>query len=884
MSKRIVLVDNKKVNPTQLFGIGLGTDIYSLDSFIDPATGVVNPKELDKILLGLGHGDGIMTVGPDAFKEVKARYHMGIRNENYADVALLQRLSMAGGAYLIQTLEVPSAGQIGWFMSDQFSSHRDLSSRYRHKVLGTYQEVSGFLAWLESLPADEFLGFDYETSGMALDPVFYVSGVSLCNLSFGGFISFSDLRRNEGPSRIAEISDRLGKFLASRMDHLVVYNMQFEFQVSHREFGVDLYDLLDAAVINVLDGYHLKRFSLKWTAQRVLGVQAWDTEFDLLSDLMDSMFYMTVGKGKSAEKILKVTLSNYQDTPEWHRICQLYPAHVGEFEMLIREYWGLPFMCIPSSILGHYCNLDSYYTLLMFETKRPEYSQDAWQTFLDNSRLACRLHSSGLYVDEDFRKMYAQKCLDMMAWGITYCAAVRCKIRMEEVQTKMADISKFHPVCQILIRDGHFYSGDPLEITKEMLARYVDPHDIYETGLDEGALMMHYGEDFATFLAEKLEARMKEIKFKGKIDAGIVRKKKLLGLLAEDLKGFLGLGKIKPGPKLDALEDYKKLESTYTELMRIYQTEMPDIEHIPETFNAFGRSMSSQEYSDFVSKNYFQCKSPEQNDQIVSEMFQLFRSETTYIGALSGCIQQLDGEEKFYSTRGLLDPSTGFPHFMNSWQRYDQALKSGQTPEQAVVGLDYPQKMFDLAYEIWGVGDDLVSKKRNPTNALDCPPGKIVKDVWTNFEGFTTQSGFFGGVKDQYILYGFPWSDSDLSDRFYFMRKFTLSYLLYKKYAKVLSTYIDGMFKAKNRYVIEGPDRIPLRYADPSEPGAVEKCFVHYEVNTKSSKRWSSGFHTIISHSDLKDVICAPSDDTMLTYFDISSAEVKTLPSMVVIP
>ena len=109
-----------------------------------------------------------------------------------------------------------------------------------------------------------------------------------------------------------------------------------------------------------------------------------------------------------------------------------------------------------------------------------------------------------------------------------------------------------------------------------------------------------------------------------------------------------------------------------------------------------------------------------------------------------------------------------------------------------------------------------------------------------------------------------------------------------KKYAKVLATYIDGMFKKNNVWVIEGQDHIPLRLADPNEPGAVEKCMVHYEVNTKATKRWSSGFHTIISHADLKDCITTPPAwyidpftgelkrdfDYFLTYFDISSAEV----------
>lgn len=90
-------------------------------------------------------------------------------------------------------------------------------------------------------------------------------------------------------------------------------------------------------------------------------------------------------------------------------------------------------------------------------------------------------------------------------------------------------------------------------------------------------------------------------------------------------------------------------------------------------------------------------------------------------------------------------------------------------------------------------------------------------------------------------------------------------------------------------------NHIPIREADPGEPGAVEKLFIHYECQTKSSKRWSSPFHTIISHSDLKNAITVPplikedgtivygGSDFMMTYFDIdktvsftSDSECKT--------
>ena len=60
---------------------------------------------------------------------------------------------------------------------------------------------------------------------------------------------------------------------------------------------------------------------------------------------------------------------------------------------------------------------------------------------------------------------------------------------------------------------------------------------------------------------------------------------------------------------------------------------------------------------------------------------------------------------------------------------------------------------------------------------------------------------FFKDFMTQYLYYGLPFNEDDLGNNFFFMRKFTINYLLYKKYAKVLSTYIDGMFKANNKWV-----------------------------------------------------------------------------------
>lgn len=855
MNKRIVLIDKSETpDYVKYYGCGLGDDIYDLSEL------QAMPDPDMRRILSLGKGDAAMLVGGSPFKFLQGMYHFGVRNENYADCSKLPRLSIEGGAFVKCLVDMPTQKEIQYFLSQAFTESRVFPG-FRQAILHTYDEAMRFIDYMDNMPEGTNYGFDYEASGMPLDVWFELSGASLCTTTFGAFISFTDIRRTTGPLEYRKLLDRLGMFLVKRMSNVWVYNMQYEFQVSHRMLGVDLYDLADASVINVLDGNHLKKFSLKWTGQYVLGVDTWDVDFDKLSDLFDSMYFETTGgkSKKSQTKTLKVTPENYKDTPEWAKICELYPGYVQEFELLISEYWGCPFMNIPSDILGYYCNLDAFYTLMIYEERKSQYPAETFQVFLDNARLGSRLHSSGLYIDEHYRQEYRDECHRMMAWGITYCATARCKIKMNHHSKKMLDLKKLSPVCKKLLSKNMFYGGSALEITKNLLVQNVDTLDTTESGLNEGQLLMTYGPDFAVAFLEIVKDAMKEVKMKGKIDAGIGKKRKIIGVISEKLSVLLELAKFEKDSvkgKVSELEQFLYYENAYNELTEISKTQLSDVNCIPTKIQGFGREFTLLEYSDFVSDSYFKCKSPIENDKICEEFAEIYRAESAFCASLFQSVRQMPGEEKFYQNLGITGITDAFHHFMAEWKDYTY-----QVPRS----YSYPQKAFDLALEYW----------RNPTTDK-------VKDVWSNFDGYDSQTMFFKDLNDLYEFYGQPFEDSDLGDNFFFMRKLVISYLLYKKYAKVLSTYIEGMFKANNMWVIEGPDHIPLRKADPSEPGAVEKCFVHYEVNTKSSKRWSSGFHTIISHSDLKDclVTCPAWDeygnlipgggDQMMSYFDIN--------------
>lgn len=885
MNKRIVLIDREETpNFCVYFSYGLGDKICIIQD-------LENMDESSRRqILDVGPGDGVLLVGGEPFKYLRQYYHFGIRSENYFDCSKLKRLSISGGAFVKCIIDDPVAEDIQYFLSPEFT--KEISFNLRWKTLSTFEEAEHYLNWLDNLPEDTYFGFDYEGSGMPLEILYELSGCAICTVNVAGFISLTDIRHQLGgkTEKYYHLLGHLGRFLEKRMSRTIVYNMSYEWQASLRMLGVDLYNLMDASVVNVVDGEHLKKYSLKWTAQRILGVSVWDTDFDLLSDLIESMLFSIEGKLKrDKHRVLKVEKNTFENTPEWKEITQRYPEYVNEFKSLILEYWGNEFMCIPSQILGKYCCLDAFYTLLIFLAKKDEYSQECWDVFMDNTRLGCRIMSGGLYIDEPFRARYEKYCHEQMAWGITYCAIARCWVKMEKHQENMTNIKRYKPVAAHLLRKGKFFKGDPLEITKYLLVEYLDFMDTTDTGLDEGRLQMDFmniDPNFASNFVDIVKESMVEVKMKTKIGPGIERKKKILGVISGKIVPLLGLDKVKINKKHVELEKYLFYEKGYWELQRIFQTYFQDMNNMPEKVTIFGETKTLLDYSDYVSDTYFKCKSPEENDEFVYDFAELYRSETAYLTSMMESIQQLPETDKFYSSRGIVDINQGFQEFMEEWKNWFNL------PNNVEYTGIYPEKVFQLAMKYYQSGFHTKSKVTKTSTKTLYYCDEKMKDMWTDFAGFNIQTSLFPQYAGQFEDYarGFdPNVDLDNNNRFFFIRKMMINYLLYKKYSKLCSTYVgsSGMFKKNNRWVIENENHLPIRYADPGEPGAVEKCFVKYEVNEKSSKRWSSAFHTIISHGDCKDVLCPPpswdengniiygGSNQLLTYFDISSAEVK---------
>jgi hypothetical protein len=852
MNKRIVLVDDEKVSFNDFIGIGLET-----------VKTITELEEADPIavkdLMSIGKGDGIMVIGPRAFEFLKQFYHLGVRGENYYDCSILRRLGMEGGGFVkvLHEEDELSSEDVEFFNSPDFCKTREFPD-YKWEVVKTYERALVFLDFLYNLKKGTLIGFDYETSGMAMERIFRITGAAFA-LAYSGmnvavFFSFMELEKNCTPEQFQDFRNRFKAILVKHHENTWVYNMAFECQVTWREFGVEL-TFNDASVFNYEDGLHQKNFSLKWTAQRLLGggdkyhlpgiaegpgIEPWDTDFDKLEEAFSRLYWINTyekGKKKPVGKEFKCSEYDWEYQPEWKEIKTLYPGYDDEFRRLVNENFGNPFLNMPADILGKYCCLDSFYTVLIAMENLPRYSALCHETFQNNLRIFSSIERGGLYIDDDYVKKYESYCHQQMLWGISYAATYRCFKKIEKHQKKAAKIEKYPEFSKMLLEKGEFCNGDPSLIARNLLAQNVDSFDNYETGLDEGGLVMKYGNKFASGFVNIVKSCMLETKFKGKIDSSVARKKKLIGAVAEKLPEFLGLNKIKLGTRHEELEKTLYYQRAYKELLGVWK-QLDTLDNVPLEIYWRGKKTPIFDVSQDIMNNYYRCSSPIDNVELEQEFISEYKLETAFLATINRDVNKLPGEKRYYKERSIKTPEEALNHFCYYgdifWKNYNQKTGICIWPEDGPKE-EYPKEVFELFFSLYN----------DPENDWNT-------EVWGDWKGYDKQSDFFPDhVKIEVNLLGEKWDEKDMTlTPFTRMRKLLINILLYKKYNKVRSTYTNtetGIFSRGEKYVIDSPQMMTIREADPNEPGAVKKSFVRYEVMKKTTKRNSGPFHGFVA-------------------------------------
>lgn len=491
-------------------------------------------------------------------------------------------------------------------------------------------------------------------------------------------------------------------------------------------------------------------------------------------------------KGKVIEKVENCTIDNFQYTDQFKEICNRYPGYEREFISLIEKYWQCPFSNIPSNILGKYCNLDSFYTLLIHLENKSRYTDSCRETYLDNLRLGARLHTGGMYKDEKFRLRYKDECNRMMAYGITYCATAYCKLRLDYHKANANDLDLYNDSCKILLSRGEFMEGNVSSIAKKIVMDNLS--DLYESGLDEVNILNIYGEDI-------FDAVIQGLKDTNTVATPTIgRRKKPFNAIVDRLNAILGLSTVKLGKSHDELEKYLFYKSAYDNFIDIWNNQMKDIYHIPNKFNFGGSTMTIEDYTEYVSSRYFNCTSATKDYPVILEfLINKYKYEGVFLTTIYYNKNKLQEQDKFYTkVLGLNTIDEAYNHFLHNINSYPKDII-----EEA--------KMY-----------------------MKDPYCENMKNGFSKFTGFWMQADFFDYIKKGYNELTKPYSDSDLDNNFKFLRKLILNQGLYKKYMKVESTYIGGMFVDNDKYVHDTKLLIPDRNGIDGD--GINKMFNRFQV------------------------------------------------------
>ena len=103
---------------------------------------------------------------------------------------------------------------------------------------------------------------------------------------------------------------------------------------------------------------------------------------------------------------------------------------------------------------------------------------------------------------------------------------------------------------------------------------------------------------------------------------------------------------------------------------------------------------------------------------------------------------------------------------------------------------------------------------------------------------FWKQADYWSDIRVDYKTLTDPYSEDDFKDTFKFLRKFCIMQCLFKKYQKVDSTYINGLFKTFDKEVHDTPKLVPDVMWDKTRNDNVIKMFPRYLVCEKDTKRY----------------------------------------------
>lgn len=288
-----------------------------------------------------------------------------------------------------------------------------------YKCIRNKEQMINAFKYFTDLEKGTFIGLDYETDGIPFDNKYHkLMGVSLATSS--GIAAYFDIQwMEEVGNTIEDFKHHYKIFLDKHHENVITYNASFEIRCTYLLLK-KIYQFQDASTINKIEDRLMKNYSLKYTSALCLHTRSWDDEFEVMQEKLGEIFLgVWKDKGKKTEKCLVKprTREDFKESPQWKFLVERYPDHVDEFLELMSRHWGRFFSCMPYEILGKYCCLDAFHTVLIREYGRQNYSDLCWNTFDANLRMGTYLSLNGVMIDTDELKYQMNRCNKVICLG-----------------------------------------------------------------------------------------------------------------------------------------------------------------------------------------------------------------------------------------------------------------------------------------------------------------------------------------------------------------------------------------------------------------------------------------------------------------------------------
>lgn len=698
---------------------------------------------------------------------------------------------------------------------------------------------------------DMITGLDYETNGFPFDdPEFYHMGVGITTKSGIGFyfdMEWMDTQEKNLDYFKVEYKEFLDKF----DERLYTYNVGFELRCTYLLLG-KMYNFHDSATLNKIEGNVIKNFSLKYTAMRYLGVPSWDDDFDYLLEKLHLMYFGHQDKKTKAWIVEPTKKDFYKLSSIWIEISKKYPNDLVEFERLIIAYWNYPYKSIPSTILGKYCNLDSFHTVLL-RTKSDDlgYPDTTWNVFCDNLRLSANLEMNGYYKDVATYDQYRARCMHYKTYGyvnttIFYLASLIPDFNNIEGNKLFNQILKLglSPVS-----------------SKSLIQRYQD-HS-YESGLNEQLMLTQLGE-FSYFFRDLIKTKVGNLT----PELNILRKRSIFSVLdfelvkhweyfkMEKINGFTILGDVHYSKNIDdAIYFYNKISEI--EYLTHISNQLK-IDEIKTELVDINGDLKSMEEIHARAKSIGNLLSPNISPDLLNEVYFKYRHMISFI---------VTNNYKDYDKDFINEKPYG--KFEDHVVTLMELFKKDET-----IIRDFNIKEYDK-YQIHGNLIYYIFKIRKSIEALT---DKLlyfeILNHYTHYLGKTEGNWFIKAAglwstltdedKDSFLK---EYDNINILDyNIYSFTKFNVCYLMTRRYTKSYNSYISGMMvnNDRNCNLADGNLITTNRFG-----GDLIKSYHRYSACSKKSKRWSAGIHTLPPKDQIKRVISSPEGYAM-TYFDIN--------------